>query len=188
MRASITRAQHDVPWLPGLWARWTGSGQLRVWVVGRKLLRGLVLDEALGDKPLGGPAVSANDTEGVPRGNQFGVALVDLVFEAGEGSPPVQGLRVVLPRLTHGTTTGSQGTATGTSALLLLQVRALVGVEVELGGHASRMPFHGRGAQMQLRAESRVGQALCHQCRHFSLTSSVSRTTSPPPAEARTHP
>ena len=72
--------------LAGTWA----SREAGIWVVGRELLRGARVDESLVKQPLDGPALGSNITQGVPRRDQFGVVLIDLVLESPERSPPLQ--------------------------------------------------------------------------------------------------
>lgn len=49
-------------------------------MIGRELVRGAVVDESLLKQPLDGPALGSNITQGLPRRNQFGVVLVELVL------------------------------------------------------------------------------------------------------------
>ena len=76
---------------------WTASSGLAsrgagIWVVGRELLGGAVVDESLVKQPLDGPALGSNITQGMPRRNQFGVVFIELVLESSERSPPLQRL------------------------------------------------------------------------------------------------
>ena len=59
-------------------------------MVGRELLRGVLVDESLVQEPLDGAALGSRITEGVPRRDQLGEALVELVLEPTERSPPLQ--------------------------------------------------------------------------------------------------
>jgi hypothetical protein len=61
-------------------------------ILGVPVLRGVVVDESFLKQPLDGPALGSNITQGVPRRNQFGVVLVELVLESAEGSSPLQRL------------------------------------------------------------------------------------------------
>lgn len=68
------------------------SREGRIWVVGRELLRGGVVDESLVKQPLDGPPLGSNVTQGVPRRDQVGVVFIDLVLESSEHSSPLQRL------------------------------------------------------------------------------------------------
>lgn len=59
-------------------------------MVGRELLRRAVVDESLVKQPIDGPALRSNITQGMPRRNQFGVVLIEIVLEASECSSPLQ--------------------------------------------------------------------------------------------------
>jgi len=68
-------------------------------VVGRELLSGVIRDEALVLEPVDGAALSSDVTQRVPRRDQLGKVLVELVLEPTERSPPLKrpGKGVVRP-------------------------------------------------------------------------------------------
>ena len=61
-------------------------------MVGLELSRDAVVDASIVHEPLDGPALGTNITHRVPRRNQFGVVLIDLILEVSECSPPLQRL------------------------------------------------------------------------------------------------
>jgi hypothetical protein len=77
--------------------KWLASREAGIWVVGHELLRSAFVDESLVEQPLDGPALGSNITQGVPRRNQLGVSLIDLVLESSKRSPPLQRLSQVSP-------------------------------------------------------------------------------------------
>ena len=54
----------------------------------REFFCGTIVDEFLVEKALHGPALSPDITQGMPRRDQFGVVLVELVLESPERPRP----------------------------------------------------------------------------------------------------
>ena len=79
---------------PWAWSSWLVSREAWIWVVGRDLMRGAVVDKSLITQPLDSPALGSNIPQGVPRRDQFGMVFIDLLFAACERPPP-------LPRLSQ---------------------------------------------------------------------------------------
>ena len=69
-----------------MWA----SGEARIRVARHKLLRGAVVDESFVQQPTHCPALSSNITQGVPRGNQLRVVLIDQILESSERPVPAR--------------------------------------------------------------------------------------------------
>jgi len=55
------------------------SREAGIWMVGRELVGGSVVDKSLFKQPLDGPALGSNVTQGVPRRNQVGLVFINLV-------------------------------------------------------------------------------------------------------------
>ncbi len=68
------------------------SREAGIWVVGRGLLRCLLVDEPLFREPIDGSTLGTDVTQGVPCPNQFWVVVIDQVFESPERTSPAQGL------------------------------------------------------------------------------------------------
>ncbi len=81
-RVEVTRFG---PWRH-LSSRGLASGQTGLWVVGRELLSGVLVDEALVQEPFDGAALGSDVTQGVPGRDQLGKVLVELVLEPTERS------------------------------------------------------------------------------------------------------
>ncbi len=71
------------PWRR-LSSRGLASGQTGLWVVGRELLSGVLVDEALVQEPFDGAALSSDVTQGVPGRDQLGKVLVELAGSVPE--------------------------------------------------------------------------------------------------------
>jgi hypothetical protein len=67
-----------------------GLGEAGIRVVGSEPVRGAIIDESLVQQPLDGSALGSSVTKGVPRRNQFGVVVVDLLLESSERSRSLQ--------------------------------------------------------------------------------------------------
>jgi hypothetical protein len=63
-----------------------GSGQGGIWVPGQEAVRRVVVNEGVVSQPLDGPAPGPGVPERVPRWQQARMLLVELAFEAAEGS------------------------------------------------------------------------------------------------------
>jgi len=73
-----------------MWSRVLASGETGLWVVGRELLSGVLVDEALIQKPIDGAVLGSKVTEGVPRRDQLGMVLIELVLEPAKRSRPLK--------------------------------------------------------------------------------------------------
>lgn len=58
-----------------------GSGQVWIWVAGQEAVGGLIVDERVVGQPLDRAAGGTGVEEGVPRREQAGMLLVEMIFE-----------------------------------------------------------------------------------------------------------
>src|SRR6185437_2182689 len=68
-----------------------GLGQFGIRVAGQKAFGRIIVDEGVVGEPFDGPADGAGIAKGVPRWQQTGIFLVELVLEPAEGSPTLYG-------------------------------------------------------------------------------------------------
>lgn len=65
-------------------------GQVGLGVLGRELLGGVLVYETLVEEPIDGAALGSHVTEGVPRRDQLGKAVMEPVLEPANCSSPLE--------------------------------------------------------------------------------------------------